>query len=67
VRVREGGEVLHTVDLDRGCFSCALGGPRRRTLFIVAMRWGGPQGFSDGARTGQVVTVEAPAAGTGWP
>jgi hypothetical protein len=29
-RVREGGNVLRTVDLDRGCFSCALGGPPAR-------------------------------------
>jgi sugar lactone lactonase YvrE len=27
VRVREGGEVLNTVSLDRGCFACMLGGP----------------------------------------
>ena len=26
VRVREGGDVLQTIQLDRGCFSCALGG-----------------------------------------
>ena len=26
VRVREGGEVLRTIDLDRGCFACMLGG-----------------------------------------
>ncbi len=26
VRVREGGEVLQTIELDRGCFACALGG-----------------------------------------
>jgi hypothetical protein len=25
VRVREGGEVLKTVDVDRGCFACVLG------------------------------------------
>jgi sugar lactone lactonase YvrE len=36
VRVREGGEVLQTVELDRGCFACALGGADRRTLFIMA-------------------------------
>jgi sugar lactone lactonase YvrE len=29
VRVREGGEVLQTVELDRGCFACALGGAAR--------------------------------------
>ena len=26
VRVREGGEVLQTINLDRGCFACMLGG-----------------------------------------
>jgi sugar lactone lactonase YvrE len=26
VRVREGGELLQTIELDRGCFACALGG-----------------------------------------
>src|SRR3989454_3480192 len=35
-RVREGGEVRETIELDRGCFACALGGPDRRTLFIIA-------------------------------
>jgi len=30
VRIREGGEVLQTIHLDRGCFSCALGGPDKK-------------------------------------
>jgi sugar lactone lactonase YvrE len=34
--VAEGGEVLQTVDVDRGCFACMLGGPDGRTLFVVA-------------------------------
>jgi sugar lactone lactonase YvrE len=58
VRVREGGEVLQTIELDRGCFSCALGGPEGRTLFIVATEWHGPQAMLAGEPTGQVVTVE---------
>ena len=40
-RVREGGEVLHTIDVDRGCFACMLGGSEGRTLFIVAREWHG--------------------------
>ena len=28
VRVREGGEILQVVTVDRGCFACALGGPQ---------------------------------------
>jgi sugar lactone lactonase YvrE len=67
VRVREGGEVLQTIELDRGCFACALGGANKRTLFMIATKWGGPANMADAARTGQVLTVEAPAPGVGWP
>jgi len=67
VRVREGGEVLQTVELDRGCFACALGGANRRTLFMMATEWNGPANMFDEPRTGQVLTVEAPTAGAGWP
>ena len=67
VRVREGGEVLQTVDVDRGCFACMLGGADGRTLFIVAREWRGPESMADGARTGQLLTVPAPVAGAGWP
>jgi len=65
VRVREGGAVLQSVDLDRGCFACALGGVDGRTLFMVAAEW--PAAMAEGARTGQVLTVEAPARRAGWP
>jgi sugar lactone lactonase YvrE len=67
VRVREGGEVLQTVDLDRGCFACTLGGADDRTLFMVATEWGGPAKAADLAGTGQVLMVQAPAPGAGWP
>jgi sugar lactone lactonase YvrE len=67
VRVREGGEVLQTINLDRGCFACMLGGSDRRTLLLVATEWRGPAGMTDGRRTGQVLTVMAPAPGVGWP
>jgi sugar lactone lactonase YvrE len=67
VRVREGGEVLQTIDLDRGCFACMLGGVDRRTLFLVAREWGGMESTAEEARTGQVLTALAPAPGAGWP
>src|SRR6266498_3245975 len=69
VRVREGGEVLQTIDLDRGGFACMLGGPDRRTLFIVTAEWRGMDKIQEvaKARTGQVLTFEAPAPGAGWP
>jgi sugar lactone lactonase YvrE len=66
VRVREGGEVLQTVAVDRGCFACMLGGADGRTLFIMAAGW--PAAMDPtGPRTGQVLTAQAPAAGVGWP
>jgi sugar lactone lactonase YvrE len=67
VRVREGGEVLQTIDLDRGCFACILGGADGKTLFMVAAEWRGTANMTDGVRTGQVLTADAPAPGAGWP
>lgn len=55
VRVREGGEVLDTVNLDRGCFSCALGGPDGKTLVVLVADWHGAKKMFDGPRTGQVL------------
>jgi sugar lactone lactonase YvrE len=67
VRVREGGDVVETIELDRGCFACALGGLDRKTLFMVATEWNGPQGMFQEPRTGQVLTTQVTAAGAGWP
>lgn len=61
VRVAEGGEVLARVEADRGCFSCALGGPDGTTLFIVAADWRGPEGMGQPTRSGVVLTAQAPA------
>jgi sugar lactone lactonase YvrE len=66
VRVQEGGGVLATVEVDRGCFACALGESDRSTLFITANRWSGPASMFD-ATAGQVLAVPAPVPGAGWP
>lgn len=66
VRVREGGEVLQTIELDRGCFACELGGEDGRTLFMLAASFD-PATGSVWQQTGQVVMAEAPAPGAGWP
>jgi sugar lactone lactonase YvrE len=68
VRVREGGEVLQRIDLDRGCFACALGGADRSTLFLMAARFPDADSMAEDApRTGLVLTIAAPAPGIGWP
>jgi sugar lactone lactonase YvrE len=69
IRIREGGEVLQRIEVDRAAFACMLGGPDRRTLFVLAADWRGieqvDQAIAD--RTGQVLVAPAPAPGVGWP
>jgi sugar lactone lactonase YvrE len=68
VRVAEGGKVLQTVDVDRGCFACVLGGPDGRSLFIVAAVW---QGMAEAELvtpgSGRVLVTEVEVPGAGWP
>ena len=68
VRVAEGGSVLQTVELDRGGFACALGGPGGTTLFIVAAEW---QGMTESEMvspgSGQVLAVDVDVPAAGWP
>jgi sugar lactone lactonase YvrE len=68
VRVRDGGEILERIELERPGFSYALGGPDGNTLFIVGQFW---RGFDQIAaliadRTGQArcIDVSTPAAKT---
>ena len=63
-RVREGGEVADRIPFDLFGFSCALGGPDGRTLFMVAAEWSGYENIGKGPRTGVVYAaeVEVPAA-----
>lgn len=67
IRVREGGAVLRTLNVDRGCFACMLGGIDGRTLFIVAAQWRGFEHMMSDARTGVVIAVETGSARAGWP
>jgi sugar lactone lactonase YvrE len=66
VRVAQGGTVLQTIELDRGGFACALGGPDGTTLFIVAAEW---RGMSEmvAAGSGQVLATRVDVPGAGWP
>jgi sugar lactone lactonase YvrE len=69
-RVAEGGEVLDTVSVDRGCFACMLGGEDGRTLFIAAAVWRGMEAaMTDGPGfTGQLLAAPAqPAPHAGRP
>ena len=67
VRVRQGGERVQTIDLDRGCFACMLGGVERRTLFLMAAEYPPTSWGPEAKRSGQVLTTRASAPGVGWP
>jgi sugar lactone lactonase YvrE len=70
VRVQEGGDVLATIAVDRGCFACMLGGEDGRTLFIAAAEWRGMEAaMTEGPGvTGQLLAVPGqPAAHAGRP
>lgn len=76
IRVAEGGRILDRIDLPAGQtpFALMLGGPDRRTLFILTADWRATDSISDnlhrlltGPRTGHVLTVPAPAPGVGYP
>jgi sugar lactone lactonase YvrE len=68
VRVAEGGSVRQVIELDRGGFACALGGPDMTTLFIVAAEW---RGMTESEMvvpgSGQVLATRVDVPGAGWP
>ena len=63
-RVRQGGEVLATVDLDRGAFACTLSRGEDPRLFVAGQAWGGP---GTTPPTGRVVAFPTPVPGAGRP
>jgi sugar lactone lactonase YvrE len=75
-RVAEGGEVLQRVELreNRAPFALMLGGPDRRTLFILTAEWRPAdhyttnlQRLTHGPRTGEILTLPVSVPGTGRP
>ena len=75
-RVAEGGEVLQRVELpeNRAPFALMLGGPDRRTLFILTAEWRMADGhvanldrLANGPRTGEILTLPVEVPGAGRP
>jgi sugar lactone lactonase YvrE len=76
VRVAEGGEVLQRVELreNRAPFALMLGGPDRRTLFILTVEWRPADGhvanldrLAHGPHTGEILTLPVSVPGAGRP
>src|SRR5690348_10742408 len=75
-RFAEGGEVLQRVELpeSRAPFAVMLGGPDRRTLFILTAEWHPADGhvvnldrLTNGPRTGHILTLPVEVPGAGRP
>ena len=75
-RVAEGGDVVQRVELaeNRAPFALMLGGPDRRTLFIMTAEWRAADGhvanldrLTNGPRTGEILTLQVSVPGAGRP
>lgn len=63
VRVLDGGEITHRVEIDQPCFSCALGGPDGRHLFLLCNDFEGIDRLVavQARRSARVLVTEVPA------
>jgi sugar lactone lactonase YvrE len=66
LRVREGGAVTHRFKPSRRPYACMLGGPDRRTLFVVTAETHDPS-EALAKRSGRIEIVEVEVPGAGFP
>jgi hypothetical protein len=69
VRIREGGEVLERIDHDRTIFAAMVADQAARRCSCWRPSGAESRDVDEAiaARTGQVLIMEAPAPGAGWP
>ena len=66
IRVKEGGELLEKIELDRGAFACMLGGEEGYTLFISTAN-GSEESACLKDRTAKIETIEVSIPRAGLP
>jgi sugar lactone lactonase YvrE len=66
LRVREGGEITDIISVSNQAIACALGGPDRRTLYMVTGRLGDEQKSLE-RRLGRIEAVQVTVPGAGLP
>lgn len=64
LRIQEGAQVVDRVPVDNFALACMLGGPERRTLFILTTEVLNP---ADDKARGRIETVQVDVPGAGWP
>jgi sugar lactone lactonase YvrE len=65
LRLLEGGEITHRVEVEHEAYACMLGGPERRTLFICTSASSDPD--ETAVRKGRIERVEVDVPGAGLP
>ncbi|MEM9033742.1 MAG: SMP-30/gluconolactonase/LRE family protein [Actinomycetota bacterium] len=65
-RVAEGGEILQTLDTERPCFACMLGGAEGMTLFALTAATSHPEQAPQ-ARSAHIEAAEVEVPGAGLP
>ena len=66
LRVRKGGVVTDRIKCDSMPIACALGGPARKTLFVLFADSIHPEECRE-RKSARIDTVEVAVAGAGWP
>ncbi|MEM7018803.1 MAG: SMP-30/gluconolactonase/LRE family protein [Pseudomonadota bacterium] len=66
LRVKEGGKVTDRVPVETQAFACMLGGPERRTLFILTAKDSHPDKAAE-SKSGRVEIIEVEHPGAGLP
>ena len=66
-RIEEGGTITERIDMDgRTAIACTLGGPERRTLFLLSSTDAYPERLA-GTRLSRLDAVTVDVPGAGWP
>ena len=66
IRLREGGEITHRIELEQGAFACMLGGPGGDTLYVMTAASSDPERCRAQA-TGRIEAFAAPSPRAGMP
>ena len=67
LRVREGGEVTHRIRTENQAVACMLGGPERRTLFVLSCQVAHERDKSTALKSGRIESVGVEVPGAGLP
>jgi sugar lactone lactonase YvrE len=66
LRVKQGGEIAERIKREQMPIACMLGGPTRRTLFLLTSESINPDECR-AKRSARIETTEVEVAGVGWP